>query len=107
MTSIKEAVAEGWRDGKAEAADRKAKLPADRRVKAAKRGGILGVLLTVFLIGAWCVAAGIMLVQFGAWGWVVWPLMVWIWMHRIGFSVKQAVEGVKKEKDKAELPKPF
>jgi hypothetical protein len=37
---------------------------------------------------AWFVLAGIMLVSFGAWGWVVWPAVVVLSLRRIAFGRK-------------------
>lgn len=34
--------------------------------------------------GVWAVAAAVMLVSFGAWGWVVWPMALYWWTHHVG-----------------------
>lgn len=45
--------------------------------------------------GAVAVAAAIMLVGFGAWGWVVWPLAFYFWAQHVGRAVQVYVNAKK------------
>lgn len=73
---------------------------AELDVKTASLGSRIGVISVVLLVGAWSIAAGIMLVSFGLWGWVVWPAVVTFWLGRIAKATTQAAKQIKEAKEK-------
>lgn len=64
--------------------DETGKLRPEIARKSALIGGVIGAVIW----GAVAVAAAIMLVSFGAWGWVVWPIAFYAWSHHVGLAVK-------------------
>jgi hypothetical protein len=64
--------------------DEKGKLKPEILRRSALTGAVIGSAVW----GAVAVAGAIMLVGFGAWGWVVWPLAFYLWVAHVGRAVK-------------------
>jgi len=56
---------------------------------------VLGAVVTI----AWLVLAGVMAVVLGAWGWVVWPAVVFLTLKRITVSILQYGKMVEPKKE--------
>lgn len=68
------------------------KLAKMTEAKAVRLGSWIGAVLVAVLVGAWTVAAAIMCVSFGLWGWVVWPAAA---MFFLGRMIKTYAQGKK------------
>lgn len=58
--------------------------------QAVRRGSKIGLIMGGVLTLAWLVALGVMLVSFGAWGWVVWPAIGVTWARWMTSGAAQA-----------------
>jgi hypothetical protein len=63
-----------------------------------RRFALIGVVIGAVVWGAVAVAAAIMLVSLGLWGWVVWPFASYWWIGHIGKAVKSYNSIVKPQK---------
>lgn len=72
------------------------KLDPETKVQALKLVKVSGILGSI-VWGVVAVAAAIMLVGFGAWPWVVWPLAFYWWVQHVGRVVQTYTKAKKGE----------
>lgn len=64
----------------------KSKMNEQAQVRLGSR---IGLVVGVVLAAVWLVALGLMLVGMGAWGWVVWPAVVFTWLRWVASGKAQ------------------
>lgn len=65
-----------------------------KSTKATVAGSWVGFGIGFVLVGAWTIAAALMLVSFGAWGWVVWPAAAVFFLNRMFKSLGVVLKNV-------------
>jgi hypothetical protein len=62
-------------------------------------GSWAGFAVGFVLVGAWTIAAALMLISFGAWGWVIWPAAAVFFLNRTFKSLGTVLKQIAKSKD--------